>query len=139
MTRSWTAVRIAASVPGGSVAAVLQLLPLPTPPPSPNPPTVGPVGSPDTAPAAPTGLAAPLVSSDRVSLTWIDNSNNEAAFAIWRRTASTDWTRVGIVPPNTTTFTDTGLQRGTTYTYRVRATNQFASDWSNEVTVTTLP
>ena len=28
---------------------------------------------------------------------------------------------------------------GTTYLYRVRATNQLASAWSNEVTVTTLP
>jgi chitodextrinase len=58
--------------------------------------------------------------------------------AIWRKDATHDWSRVAVVPPHTTTFTDTGLTPGTTYTYRVRATNNSgASDWSNEVTVTT--
>ena len=104
--------------------------------------SVAPAGGPSpaasaTAPAAPTGLAVLLVGADRVTLTWIDNSSNEQAFAIWRKGGGADWARVGVVPPNTTTFTDTSLQRGTTYTYRVRATDQLASDWSNEVTVTT--
>jgi Protein of unknown function (DUF642)/Fibronectin type III domain len=89
------------------------------------------------APAAPTGLAARSVGADRVNLTWSDNSSNERAFAIWRKSGGADWARVGVVPPNSTTFTDTGVKPATTYTYRMRATNQFASDWSNEVTVTT--
>ena len=99
-----------------------------------NPPTVA-----AGALAAPTGLAARAVSASAVTLTWTDNSANETAFAIWRRDSAGTWVRVGVVPPNTTTFTDTNLAPGTTYTYRVRAIGgSVASDWSNEVTVTSL-
>jgi hypothetical protein len=43
-----------------------------------------------------------------------------------------------VVPRNPTTFTDTGLQLGATYTYRVRAIGgSVASDGSNEVIVMT--
>jgi hypothetical protein len=46
---------------------------------------------------------------------------------------------VVVVPPNTITFADTGPRRGATYAYRVRAIGgNVASDWSNEVTATTL-
>jgi hypothetical protein len=89
------------------------------------------------APTAPTGLSVAAVSARQVSLRWTDNSNNETAFAIWRKGDGHDWARVGLVPPKATSFTDTGLAASTSYTYRVRATNQYASDWSNEVTVTT--
>ena len=92
-----------------------------------SPPAAPPVVTPAVltagAPAAPTGLAVTAVTADRASLTWIDNSGNETAIAIWRRDSSGTWSRVGVVPPNTTTFTDTGLTPGTPYTYRVRARN----------------
>jgi hypothetical protein len=43
-----------------------------------------------------------------------------------------------VLAPNTTTFLDPNGAPGATYTYRVRATRgNVASDWSNEVTVTT--
>src|SRR5260370_42430872 len=83
------------------------------------------------APLAPTGLTVTAVSATQVTLTWIDNSSNETAFAIWRKGAGSDWARVGVVPPNTTTFTDLGLIPGTTYTYRVRATNNVAASDSS--------
>jgi hypothetical protein len=93
-----------------------------------------------TAPAAPSGLTASIVSSTQVNLAWTDNSDNEFAFAIWRQTGTGSFTRVGVVPPNTTSFTDAGLTPGTTYTYEVRATNNIgASGWSNQATVALVP
>jgi hypothetical protein len=90
------------------------------------------------APLAPSNLAASAVSSTQVNLTWTDNSSNETAFAIWRQTGAGSWARVGVVAPNTTTFSDLGLAPNTPYTYEVRAINNGgASPWSNQVTAST--
>jgi fibronectin type 3 domain-containing protein len=92
-----------------------------------------------TAPSAPTSLAATVISAGRVDLTWSDNSSNETAFAIWRKSDAEDWARIAVVVPNQTSYHDLSGQPGTAYTYRVRATNNTgASDWTNEVSVTTL-
>jgi hypothetical protein len=103
-------------------------------------PPVPPV--PDPAPAPPTHLTAQAVSPTQVDLTWTDNSNNETAFAVWRQSpggpGSSDWTRIAVVAPNVTRYSDTGLTPNTTYIYRVRATNDSgASSWTDEVSVHT--
>jgi hypothetical protein len=91
-------------------------------------------------PVGPTGLSARAASAREIDPTWADNSDNEQAFAIWRRDGTGDWHRVGVVVPNVTRFADLGLLPGSAYTYRVRATTgDFASPWSNEVTATTPP
>lgn len=96
-----------------------------------------------TAIPAPPALAPPMFLSARmgvegaVQLAWSDNSDAELAFAIWRKGGGSDWACVGVVPPNSTRFTDTNLASGTTYTYRVRGTSTVASDWRNEATLTT--
>jgi fibronectin type 3 domain-containing protein len=93
-----------------------------------------------TAPAAPTGLAARVISGTQIQLTWKSNSDNETAFAIWRKNGDGEWKRVGVVPPHSTSFTDSGLTSGATYHYLVRAANNIGtSDWTNEVTATTAP
>jgi hypothetical protein len=93
--------------------------------------TVGPV-------AAPTDLAVVWTSRDSIRLIWRDASVNETQFAIWRRQQTTDWVRVGVVQPNTTVFTDTGLKENQEYIYRVRATNDVnASDWAGPLSVWT--
>src|SRR3989441_1270660 len=89
----------------------------------------------DTPPAAPTGLTASVDTKTQVTLTWTSHSNNEYAFAIWRQGGGSDWARVGVVPPQTTRYSDRGLTPGASYRYRVRATNRYASDWSNAVEV----
>jgi fibronectin type 3 domain-containing protein len=95
----------------------------------------------NVAPAAPTNLAATVASSTQVNLTWSDNSNNETAFSVWHSTdGGLNWTRIAVLIPNSTSYSDTGLSPNTSYTYRVRATNNVgASAWSNQVTVTTPP
>jgi parallel beta-helix repeat protein len=73
--------------------------------------------APDTqAPAAPTGLAAPGASANSVSLTWNASIDNVgvAGYTVYRN---------GIAAGNsaTTSFTDTGLNSSTSYTYTVDA------------------
>src|SRR5439155_4253318 len=67
-------------------------------------------------PAAPSNLVAMLISSTQVNLSWTDNSGNEQGFRIQRSSnAGLNWSRVGQVGANTTTFADTHASRGTTY------------------------
>ncbi len=70
-------------------------------------------------PSAPTNLMAVSVGSKSIKLTWSDNSNNETGFKIFR-----DNELVATVPANTTSYVDTGLVKGKTYYYEVRATNE---------------
>src|SRR5437870_1278195 len=90
-----------------------------------------------TAPAAPSGLTASAASSSQVNLTWTDNSDNESAFAVWRSAGGGAFGRIAALPPNSTSYTDTAVSAGTSYTYEVRAINNGgASPWSNQATVT---
>src|SRR2546425_12040976 len=93
-----------------------------------------------TAPAAPTGLTANPGPSGTVNLTWMDNSNNETAFAVWRTGGGSAFARVAALAANSTSYTDWGLTPNTPYTYLVRAINNGgASAWSNQTSVTTVP
>ena len=81
--------------------------------------------APSGLPAAPSGLTATAVSSSQINLSWTDNSNNETGFKIDQATSSRlhpGLTTV-TVGANVTTYNATGLSSGTTYYYRVRATN----------------
>ena len=79
----------------------------------------------------------------RVRITWQDNSNNETYFQIERRLNwETNYTRVGAVPTNTTTFIDssTSLQANTDYYYRVKAfSSANDSSWSFDAYAKTYP
>ena len=76
-------------------------------------------------PAAPSGLTATAASSSQINLSWTDNSSDETGFQIDQATSS-DFTQgltTVTVGANVTTYIATGLASGTTYYYRVRATN----------------
>ncbi|MFN7623836.1 MAG: fibronectin type III domain-containing protein, partial [Acidobacteriota bacterium] len=111
------------------------------------PTTSNEVTTPAGPPAAPSMLTATPASGTSITLTWIDNSETETEFRIERSlTTPTAYTQVGVVPVNTTSFTDTGLTSGTTYYYRVfafRAANgtdpAYTSDSSNEVSTAPPP
>jgi hypothetical protein len=81
--------------------------------------------NPNTAPAAPTNLnlTVSAVQGLQVKLTWTDNANNENAFKIERSTDGTNFTPLDIASVNSTSYSDTSVVSGTTYYYRVRATN----------------
>jgi hypothetical protein len=77
---------------------------------------------------APSDLAATTFSSTGIGLSWTDNSNNETAFDIERRTdGSSTWEPVGTAPTNATTFFDGTASPDTTYDYRAFARNQNGS------------
>src|SRR5262249_19711591 len=65
------------------------------------------------------------VSTSQINLTWADNSTNESGFVLERATNSSftaGFTSTNLVA-NTTSTTVTGLAAGTTYWFRVPATN----------------
>ncbi|MBI5506108.1 MAG: fibronectin type III domain-containing protein [Deltaproteobacteria bacterium] len=91
-------------------------------------------------PDRPTNVRRTRVSNTEVLLTWHDNSDNETGFEILRRAAlHKNFQSRGTVPANAEEFTDT-VERGTVYTYRVRAYNGDGdSDDSNDCLVGRTP
>jgi hypothetical protein len=91
-----------------------------------------------TAPNEPEDLEATAASSSEIDLSWSDNSDNEDGFKIERKTAGGTYSQIATVGTGVTTYSDTGLNAGTTYYYRVRAFNgQGMSVYSNEAHATT--
>lgn len=111
-----------------AVKFVLQSGPTPTPTATPLPPL-----------AAPSDLQAVAISTTQVDLSWVDNSSDEDNFVIERKKAvETVFGVIDTVPADTTSYNDFGVRKGTTYNYRVKATNIYGdSDYSNVATVTT--
>lgn len=76
------------------------------------------------APEAPTNLQAQAISDTRIELSWDDNASNEDGFKVFRSTASDGtYSLIDTTNPNITAYTDTGLAGGTTYYYKISATN----------------
>jgi hypothetical protein len=83
---------------------------------------------------------ATAVSSGRIDLAWTDNATNEAGFKVERSTNGGAFVIVAQPGANSTSYSNTGLSTGATYTYRVRAYDgPNSSDPSNEASATTLP
>lgn len=94
------------------------------------------------APPPASSLQAKATSQTQVQLDWSDNpnpANNETGFEIYRgEAAGGSYKLVAITAPNTTTYTDNGLNPNKTYYYVVRAVNENgAAPSSNEASATT--
>ena len=89
---------------------------------------------------SPDSLTPQALSSSQVRLTWTDRCATETGFRIERSPlTNTNFTEIATVGANTTSFTDTGLNRATTYYYRVRAYYAYTtSAYSSERHVRTL-
>ncbi len=95
------------------------------------------LGGGSSAPSAPSNLTA-TAGSGQVALDWDDNSNNEDGFQLEKSTDGSVFAPLVSLPPNSTSYIDTGLASSTTFWYRVRAANAIgASAWSNIATATT--
>ncbi len=88
-------------------------------------------------PNAPSELSL-IPSTDAVLLSWKDNSNNERGFKIYR-----DGIKIHTTTKNVTGYHDRGLQPYTTYTYEVKATDDYLwyqpdsnSSWQYQLTET---
>ena len=95
------------------------------------------------APAAPSGLGAVPASATSIALSWTNNATNQTAFAIDRATDSgfTQGLVTQPLPATPNAFTDTlaGLAPGSTFYYRIRATNSAGSSANSNVTSVTIP
>lgn len=100
---------------------------------------------PDTPPEVASNLTAVAVTSARIDLAWNDNSSDETHFHVARCNGTEATCRdenflgLGGVGPNVTTFSDTGVQPGTTYTYRVHSCSYRCAAASNKASATTPP
>jgi len=70
-------------------------------------------------------LTAVAVSSNRVELKWLDDRADEDGWRLKRSLTGEagTWTNTWHLPPNTTTFVDTGVAPETLYYYKVKWTN----------------
>jgi hypothetical protein len=102
--------------------------PPPSPPPAPTPP------------AAPTNLAGMPFAPTRVDLSWNDNSSDETGFKVERSSnGGTTYLTIGITAANIASYSDTTAAAGTSYLYRVRATNGAGDSGSTNVVTVVTP
>ena len=78
-------------------------------------------------PASPSNLTAAAESGNAITLNWSDNASDESGFYLQRATGDGPFSQLASLPANTTTYTDTPLDPGQTYTYRIRAWNRNGS------------
>ena len=91
-------------------------------------------------PPAPTKLIAGAVSDVQIDLSWADNATTETNFILERSPDGTNnWAQISMPAANATTFSDTTVQPGLTYFYRVRASAGVQSANSNTASAATLP
>jgi len=90
---------------------------------------------------APSNLTAVVAGSNQINLAWTDNSSHEFGYSIERQVGGESFGPIDSVLANITTYQDTGLATGTTYTYRVKAYGNGRdvrnSEYSNQASTTT--
>lgn len=95
-------------------------------------------GTPPTA-TPPTGLTTSLLTDTQAYLSWTDNSSDEYGFRVERRIGTTGaFAWIANVGANVTTYTDSDLQSGRIYYYRICAYQSGGdSAYTNEASVVT--
>jgi NPCBM/NEW2 domain/Fibronectin type III domain/Dockerin type I domain len=88
-------------------------------------------------PGAPNSLSGTVAGGSQINLAWADTAVNENGYKILREDPNTNtFHLMTTVPARATSFFDSGLTNGQTYSYEVQATNTVGdSALSNTVTV----
>jgi fibronectin type 3 domain-containing protein len=93
-----------------------------------------------TPPAAPSDLAANLVSATQVDLSWTDNATNETGFVVERSDNGGTFAVIATLAADSVSYTDVTVAAPNSYTYQVAATSSAGSSYSNTASVSvTLP
>lgn len=92
------------------------------------------------APKPPTNLAFTVLRGNAV-LTWVDNSPDETAFMVQKKSGTGPWVTIATVPAGTLTYTDTTYKPNQAAQYQVIAVNTVGSGVPNfpMVTAYSLP
>lgn len=92
-------------------------------------------------PDPPSGLIVVYGSEENsLELTWTDNSDDETEFEIWYDVDGAGYVKITeTVPYDTTTYTHTGLDGGSTYTYYVIARNDIGPSGQSNTDSETIP
>ena len=94
----------------------------------------------DVAPNAPARLTATAITFSSIALAWADLSGNETGFQLERASSATaPFTKIADLGPNTTTYTDQGLNGSTPYCYRIRAVNAIGPSAYSDIACATTP
>jgi hypothetical protein len=90
-------------------------------------------------PEAPSNLALKVRSETQIDLAWKDNSKNEDGFRIQRASDGKTFSTIAQNNANDGTYSDSGLNDGKTYTYRVVAFNKSGESAASNISSATTP
>ena len=94
--------------------------------------------TPKLPPSAPNRLSATGTTPSQITLSWADSAHDNKGYLIQQSTDGMNFTQVGTAPANATSFSVTGLQPGTTYSFRMCAFNSVGnSAFTGTATATT--
>lgn len=96
------------------------------------------VAPPPPPPGAPSGLSATAASSSQINLSWSAGSGTVSGYTVERCQGAGCASFAAVGTSTTTSFSDSGLSAGTSYSYRVFASNAGGdSGYSNTASATT--
>ncbi|QTD37649.1 discoidin domain-containing protein [Polaribacter batillariae] len=74
-------------------------------------------------PNDPSNLVATATSDSEITVSWDDNSDNETGFKLERKEGTGAYSEIATPAAGVTSYSDSGLNPSTIYSYRVKATN----------------
>ncbi|MGJ3234245.1 LamG-like jellyroll fold domain-containing protein [Marivirga sp.] len=87
----------------------------------------GVISIPDEEILPPENITATTISYESIQLDWDDVSDNEIQFQIYRSKEGGTMQAIAILPANSTSFTDSGLEPATKYIYQIEALTEYNS------------
>jgi len=97
------------------------------------------VTTPVALPAAPTGLTATLSGTSQINLAWSEATSGVSGFYVMRSVSGGSYTQLAQVSGTTTSYSDTGLAAGTSFSYEVLAYNATGNSAVSNVAAATTP
>jgi alpha-tubulin suppressor-like RCC1 family protein len=88
------------------------------------------------SPIPASSLVITAVALSQIDLSWADNSNNESGFKIESRTLDTQYSLLATVGADINSYSDTGLNPGKVYYYRVRTYNAMGNSSVSNIAYT---